>query len=472
MKAVIVENELRDVISRIISQVEASTKQNRYDVNLILEDGFIPILKTIFTLDNLINLNRKSKNYPGIDLGDEFDRVAFQITSTSTLDKVKKTLGQFVDKGFERSFNELYILILTKKQASYSQNSIDQVVEGRFNFNAKDNIIDLYDLLEKIAGLRVSTQERILNEFKLILGDVESQISSLIDEKENEKTLLTNLISVEFLPTIYVAELTKLDDKGIVEEARVHLNFKKYKFSKRTVVKLALLLRKKTTDAWLLHENKIFTFINLNRETDLFIGIIDYDSIETIDAQYMYESGVDDNMFILKNLLMNTTQESLKVFNLNWSSEEKIFYFYSEGENRSESWVGKKKATRKVYEVVKSKKDPEKTSHHKHLSFKLSFLYIGNMWYANVTPTWLYTYNGYRKSIYHEDLLSKQKRLEFNSSVKNMTRFIAYFLHSSFQDNIFGLNFGKLVEITSESGAVLSDAYEPDDLDMIEEEEL
>ena len=88
-----VENELRGVVSRIIIQVNLATKQGRVDVNLALEDALIPILKEIYQLPKLINLNAKQKNFPGIDLGDEFDRVAFQITSTTNIDKVKKCSG-------------------------------------------------------------------------------------------------------------------------------------------------------------------------------------------------------------------------------------------------------------------------------------------------------------------------------------------------------------------------------------------
>ena len=147
MRILEIENELRDVVSKIILEVELSTKQNRYDLNLVLEDAFIPILKQTFNLSNLINLNRKQKNFPGIDLGDEYDRVAFQITASTTLDKVKKTLTKFKSNTFYNSFDELYILMLTKKQDSYSQNSIDQITDGIFNFSAKTHIIDLGDLL-------------------------------------------------------------------------------------------------------------------------------------------------------------------------------------------------------------------------------------------------------------------------------------------------------------------------------------
>jgi len=108
MKQLEIENQLRDVVSRIIVQVELATAQGRTDINLALEDAFIPILRSVYNLPHLINLNRKQKNFPGIDLGDDHDRVAFQLTSTSTLDKVKSTVRQFMDRSYFNTFDELY----------------------------------------------------------------------------------------------------------------------------------------------------------------------------------------------------------------------------------------------------------------------------------------------------------------------------------------------------------------------------
>src|SRR5215831_17866066 len=71
MRQLEVENQLRDVVSRIIVQVELATSQGRTDINLALEDAFIPILKSVYNLPHLTNLNRKQKNFPGIDLGDD-----------------------------------------------------------------------------------------------------------------------------------------------------------------------------------------------------------------------------------------------------------------------------------------------------------------------------------------------------------------------------------------------------------------
>jgi hypothetical protein len=66
-------------------QVELATSQGRADINLALEDAFIPMLRLVYNLPTLINLNRKQKNFPGIDLADDHDGVAFQVTATTTL---------------------------------------------------------------------------------------------------------------------------------------------------------------------------------------------------------------------------------------------------------------------------------------------------------------------------------------------------------------------------------------------------
>ncbi|WP_447532077.1 SMEK domain-containing protein, partial [Pseudomonas aeruginosa] len=71
----------------------------------------------------LIYLNRRQKNFPGIYLGDDHHRVAFQVTASTSLEKVKKTLNHFVDKQFYNTYDELYDLMLTNKQAYYSQSA-------------------------------------------------------------------------------------------------------------------------------------------------------------------------------------------------------------------------------------------------------------------------------------------------------------------------------------------------------------
>jgi hypothetical protein len=126
------------------------------------------------------------------------------------------------------------------------------------------------------------------------------------------------------------------------------------------------------------------------------------------------------------------------------------FFFFgpsAEGQTeRKETWIGKRTAVRRVYEVKYQKKDPTKVAHHQHLSFHVTFTKLAGDWYAQIVPSWYYSYNGYRQSNWHDDLLSQQKRLEHNSSVRNVVRFIAYFLSDADKSEEYGLRFLSLIE--------------------------
>ncbi len=444
MRQLEVENALREAVSRIILQVELATAQGRTDINLALEDAFIPILKSVYNLPNLINLNRKQKNFPGIDLGDDHDRVCFQVTSTTTLDKVKATVRQFMDRAYYNSFDELYILILTKKQASYSQNVISDLIGDKFAFNCKKHIIDLGDLLALVAALRVTAQERVLEEFQRILGEVDAYVAYSSDSVPAPTAITSNLQHIRLPQAVYVAELT-INDKEVITQARKSLSYKRRPRHRNTVVKMALLLNDVHTDAWVCYDNKLFAFHDM--EASGLISIVDEGSVERLDISDLADSPEIDNVNVLKQLLTAETRELLKARHVRMQPKDRFFYFNPSEEGQSErreSWIGKQKAIRRVYCVRYSKKDSSKVAHHQHLSFELTFARLGGDWYAQIVPSWFYSYDGFRMSNWHDELLSQQKRLEHNSSVRNQVRFVAYFLVNTSADD--GLRFQSLLE--------------------------
>lgn len=434
MRQLTVENSLRDVVSRLERQVELATVQGRTDINLALEDAFIPILKATYNLPNLINLNRKRKNYPGIDLGDDHDRVSFQITSTTTLDKVKSTVQQFMDRAYYNSFDELYVLMLVPKRASYSQPAIDRLLTEQFFFNCKKHIIDLGDLLREVSALRITAQERILQEFEHILGEAEAFTSFSTEAIETPTTITSNLQAIEIPEAVYVAELT-IDDEAVIERAKANLNYGGRSRNRRSTIKMALLLEHVGTDAWVYHDGRLFTFEDMERSG--VAAVIDIGTIERLDVADLSDSPEIDNVDVLKQLLVAQTQERLKHQQVRLHTKDRFFFFGPsvEGQReRKEAWIGKKRSERRVYKVVEQKKDVTKVAHHQHLSFELSFIRIGDAWYAEIVPSWYYSINGYKRSYWHEDLLSKQKRQEHNSTVRDQVRFVAYFLAGLSED--------------------------------------
>lgn len=473
MRQLEIENKLRDVVSRIILQVELATAQGRTDINLALEDAFIPILKSVYNLPQLVNLNRKQKNFPGIDLGDDHDRVCFQITSTTSLDKVKATLRQFVDRTYFNSFDELYVLTLVKKQASYSQAAVDQIVGDRFAFNTTKHVIDLGDLLRLVAGLRLPAQERVLEEFQRILGEVDAYIAYSSESIPDPTAITTNLQRVRMPQAVYVAELT-INDKEVVAQARSSLSYKGKARSRTSVVKMALLLNDVHSDAWVCHDNKLFSFHDMDASG--LISVVDEGSVERLDVSDLADSHETDNINVLKQLLIAEARELLKARHVRMQPKDRFFYFIAEEEGQSERkepWIGKQKATRRVYFARPSKKDPTKVAHHQHLSFDLTFAKLGDDWFAQIVPSWYYSFDGFRQSNWHDDLLSQQKRLERNASVRNQVRFIAYFLSATGTGVEDGLAFQNLVEfdVCADADDVSDDTDEPFIADVVDEQE-
>lgn len=472
MRQLEIENQLRDVVSRIIVQVELATSQGRTDINLALEDAFIPILKSVYNLPHLVNLNRKQKNYPGIDLGDDHDRVAFQITSTTTLDKVKATVRQFMDRTYYNTFDELFILMLARKQASYSQASVNELLTDRFAFNSKKHIIDLGDLLGQVSGLRLAAQERVLAEFKHILGEVDAFISFSTEGVAAPTAITSNLQRIRLPKAAYVAELT-IDDKAVIARAKAELNYKGKAKSRKSVVKMALLLNGVESDAWVCHDNKLFSFLDI--EQCGLSSVVDEGSAERLDISDLADSPELDNVNILKQLLSADTREQLKKRHVRMHAKDGFFFFgpVEEGQTeRKEAWIGKKAAIRRVYELKYQRKDPTKVAHHTHLSFDPTFTKLDNDWYVQLVPSWYYSYNGYVRSNWHEDLLSTQKRLEHNASVRNMVRFVAHFLSklddAEDEDQDDRLRFLDLLEFDVEEGA-RADQTEDDGADDVAE---
>jgi hypothetical protein len=179
--------------------------------------------------------------------------------------------------------------------------------------------------------------------------------------------------------------------------------------------------------------------------------VVDEGSVERLDVSDLADSPELDNVNILKQLLAAETRERLKRRHVRMHKKDGFFFFgpTAEGQlERKETWIGKKTSIRRVYEVKYQRKDPSKVAHHQHLSFDLTFTKLGDIWYAQIVPSWYYSYDGYLRSNWHDDLLSQQKRLEHNSSVRNMVRFVAHFLSSvdESEHKDSGLHFLSLVK--------------------------
>jgi hypothetical protein len=171
---------------------------------------------------------------------------------------------------------------------------------------------------------------------------------------------------------VYVAELT-IDDKKVIAQGKAKLNYGGKARSRKSVVKMALLLNDVETDAWVCHDNKLFSFHDI--EQCGLISVVDAGSVERLNISDLADSAETDNVNILKQLLSAETRELLKQRHVRMHNMDGFFFFgpTEEGQlERRETWIGKRTAIRRVFEVKYQRKDPSKVAHQKHFSFDLT----------------------------------------------------------------------------------------------------
>jgi len=166
-------------IAELLARFKISTNilnsNAQLDINIIAEDILIPVLNIAYDckLGNAKYIEDDSQ-FPAIDLLDRTNKIAFQITSSSDMKKVRKTIKGIIDNKFYNEFDVFYIYIITQKQSSYSRDILEEIAEGLFSFTAK-NILDETDLYQKVASLSFDEIKEVEKLLEKQFSDIQKQ---------------------------------------------------------------------------------------------------------------------------------------------------------------------------------------------------------------------------------------------------------------------------------------------------------
>lgn len=150
---------ISELLSRFKVQVGILNANSMLDINVVAENFMIPILNEIYDCD-FKNANLYEKNYPAVDLVDNENKIAIQITSTSSVTKVRQTIEKIIKNDFHKIYNRFLILIITSKQEKYNNTVLGKATQGKFQFT-NDNVIDIEGLFKLIASLNLTKIEKI-----------------------------------------------------------------------------------------------------------------------------------------------------------------------------------------------------------------------------------------------------------------------------------------------------------------------
>lgn len=431
-------SKINTYAARFVLEVEGLNALNQYHINCHAENFLIPVLNDIFDL-TLENLNAtQRKNFPAIDIADFKNRVAFQITATNDIDKIKKTLETFFHHGLNRDFDVLYFYIITHKKEKYNDEKLKPLITDAFHFSTTEHVFDKDSILQKINAISSTPKiAKIAKLFEHEFSDVQIELRKkqyiggyFNTEPEN---IFPNLLTIKFPQVFYKAELD-IDEERLIEK----LNEMLLKAGKKAVknvrteklVKRALKEHNSKSLDWLLHEKCIYTFRDLHDSREPLSKIVDLGTITPLECKDYYTNNDDCNK-VFKHLLRNSLMELCRLKQIEWFGRKHIFRFANDPQNPRQKrvkWKGKKESTKTVIFGMMNKKDNHLIC-FRSLAFISGFYNVEDDWYLVLNPTWSFTNpGGYSPSRFESSYMTGLKRLESNNSVYNYFRFFAYYL--------------------------------------------
>jgi hypothetical protein len=182
------------LVSLWVTEIKANNHLDFYDINKVAEDLAMKLLNEIYNLQ-LINLNEEKPNYPGIDLGDKVNKIAFQVTSRNEPKKIQENLETFVKKDKTIYSNGIRFLIL---------NEVKPKLTGKkwqgfhADFNPSEHIITHNDLILEIKKL-YNTDRAKFDRIKEILEE-EVAVKGLKNGKGELKKKQIKILSITASP--------------------------------------------------------------------------------------------------------------------------------------------------------------------------------------------------------------------------------------------------------------------------------
>ncbi|WP_250255135.1 SMEK domain-containing protein [Chryseobacterium sp. Marseille-Q3244] len=177
--------EIIEMLSRLQSEIQTANTLGLINISKHSENFVRTLLNLIYNYE-LENLNKEKANFPGLDLGDKAERIAYQVTAQKKSEKIDDTLNTCIKYEHYKVFSKIKILILTSKQNSYS---LKTITEPHFSFDPNIDIIDFNMLIKEIENL---PQFKIESINKFIKAELNGTIESIKNDENEIPQFLLN----------------------------------------------------------------------------------------------------------------------------------------------------------------------------------------------------------------------------------------------------------------------------------------
>ena len=289
------------LLSREVSILNAV---NLYDINIIAEDFFPGLLNLIYGYE-LKNANHLEKNAPAIDLIDQKNRIAVQVTSDNSSTKIKHTIEEFNKSQAYHLYDRLVVLILTQKK-KYSSNFDTQ---GLFSFEKARDIWDVEKLIKDIRELETA---QIKNVSDYLSEELYNKYYSVRETQAGEVDTIIDLIE-------YISQHRKVNKD---RETTVDPEYKIYKRFKNFADKL---ITEYTTLYTIYGEalNIVNETLGIDEAQDIIMFYLQDISVQFLEEEH-------DNPIAALNKLVTYFEEKLSINGKKYDRSAIKFYLVNE----------------------------------------------------------------------------------------------------------------------------------------------
>jgi hypothetical protein len=231
------------------------------------------------------------------------------------------------------------------------------------------------------------------------------------------ETLTANLLMVDFASKVFWAPTKYKDNKSFGTALRS--------------------INPRAPSEWIVKGGGILSFHDLTQVS--WRSLYDEGATEDFDVSEWSTTGDEDRQRDFVQLL-NRSLNTMVYPTLRWDKDDGHYYFQKPKDRNRLRYTYdslQRTAGKQVVERYGKKTDTASTSYYRHSAFWGRFLHYDDRWFLEVTPTYRFTIDGYRKSRFTGDLLKKIKEMENNAAVLGQFLMWRHFLTNVGKGNLY-----------------------------------
>jgi hypothetical protein len=165
---------------------------------------------------------------------------------------------------------------------------------------------------------------------------------------------------------------------------------------------------------WSLSDGNLLSFHDLSRHP--WNHFCDVGTHETFDTSEWADSDDPNRQRQFVRLLNQALKERLKEWNIRKRKDDDMYYFVAPQPFRTRR-VDFSGSVAEQFRTVVKRYPSGKTSYIRHMAFGGYFKNLANAWYLEITPSYIFTTDGFWPSKYEAELLQGIKLLEHNDAI-------------------------------------------------------